>query len=96
MSDIETSAQLLREARAGGLDKAAEIARYWAAMPMRNDAYRAACREIETSCLATAGRIRRGEYENPTSDVMQSEKTCSHKSINLEDYECNDCGETPS
>lgn len=57
------------EALAEGLEKAAAIARYWKAMPMRNDAYKAACNDIETSCLATAIRIRLGEYENPTSSA---------------------------
>lgn len=60
----------LQEVRAGGLEKAAEICRYWADAPLRNEASKATCRDIEISCLATAERIRRGEYENPTSDVM--------------------------
>lgn len=66
------------EDRAGGLEKAAEIARY------HRDKYNnygclvppswiAACNEIEVSCLATAQRIRRGEYEDPVSDVMKGE-----------------------
>lgn len=60
------------DSRAAGLEKAAEIAEYHRdkygdkAVP----AWKAACDEIIVSCLATAGRIRRGEYENPTSVVM--------------------------
>ncbi len=65
----ECVAKLISEERAGGLDKAVEIARYWRDMPMRNAASQAACKDIETSCAATALRIRRGEYENPTSSV---------------------------
>lgn len=80
------------EARAGGLDKAAEICRYHASLPMRNEASKAMARDIEVSCLATAGRIRRGEYENPTSDVMQTEKDSpcdSHKEFHPH---CEECG----
>lgn len=58
------------ESRASGLDKAAEICRYHSDLPMRNEAGKAMARDIEISCLATAGRIRRGEYENPISSVM--------------------------
>lgn len=72
------------EARAGGLEKGAEIARYFRDMPLRNEAYKAACREIETSCLATAIRIRLGKPENPTSDVMQAEKAPTPKWVDKE------------
>jgi hypothetical protein len=65
-------AQALHEARAEGLDKGAEIARYWMTSPQKSAAYQAGCRDVETSCFAAAARIRRGEYENPTSEVMGS------------------------
>jgi hypothetical protein len=60
-------------ARAGGLMKAVEIVNYHASLPSRNEAWKAACRDIAVSCEATAGRILRGEYEEPTSDVMGSQ-----------------------
>jgi hypothetical protein len=63
-------AQELRLARADGIDKGAEIARYWMTSPQKSAAYQAGCRDVETSCFAAAARIRRGEYENPTSEVM--------------------------
>lgn len=66
---------LVRVAISAGLDKGAEIAKYWREYPGRNDAWRAACSDVEVSCRATAGRVSRGEYEDSTSTVMkQSEK----------------------
>lgn len=72
MAAKEALAQALREERAAGLDKAAEIARYHRDKygDKAYAAWVAACNEVEVSCLATAGRIRRGEYENPTFAVM--------------------------
>lgn len=65
-------AEAMREARAGGLEKAAEIARYHRDKFGRRlpGPWMAACEDIITSCLATAGRIRRGEYEDPVSAVQ--------------------------
>lgn len=60
---------VIQQAMAAGLYKAVEITEYWRQFPMRNDAYRGACVEIEISCRATAGRVLRGEYENPTTSV---------------------------
>lgn len=59
-----------------GVEKGAEISRYHRdkngarALP----AWVAACNDIKTSCLATAGRIRRGEYENPIAVCMSAPK----------------------
>lgn len=61
------------DARAGGLEKAIEIIKYHHDLPDRTLAFKTACQEITTSCLATVLRIRRGEYENPTSEVMSHE-----------------------
>ena len=69
---VERLDMALREARAGGLDKAIEIAGYHQNLPARKDAFKAACRDIRVSCSATAWRIRRGEPEDPTSEVMQA------------------------
>ena len=34
-------------------------------------AYKAGCDEVRISCMATASRIERGEYENPTTPLTE-------------------------
>jgi hypothetical protein len=58
--------------RIGGLQKAVEIVRYHSDLPGRVPAWKCACQDITTSLLATIGRIERGEYENPVSDVSSA------------------------
>jgi hypothetical protein len=66
-----------QDTRIGGLEKAQEIAIYHRDKygERADKAWVAACNEIIVSCAATANRIKRGEYENPTSSVMSTQVT---------------------
>lgn len=64
-----------------GMNKAASLCKYeYESMAfMRNEAAKEQARGIEICCLATAGRIERDEYENPTSSVMENAPTEQEK-----------------
>lgn len=54
-----------------GLKKAAKISQQYFYLPLKNDAYKCGCREIEASILATIHRIvNNEEFEDSTSSVM--------------------------
>jgi hypothetical protein len=55
-----------------GLRKAADLCDYEISLypTLRNEASKRQAEDIKVCCLATAGRLDRGEYENPTSQVM--------------------------
>jgi hypothetical protein len=71
----EHAAPTAQDTRIGGLEKAQEIAIYHRDKygERADKAWVAACNEIIVSCAATANRIKRGEYENPTSSVMSTQ-----------------------
>lgn len=73
-AELKQSELAYQNGRADGLEKAAEIAQEESEKIGRISAYKTFCRDISIICLATAARVRRGEYENSTSDVMGSKK----------------------
>lgn len=67
------SEEMMKRGRVAGLMKAAEICLYHKGKSAGlTEAYKAGCNEVYVSCLATADRIERGEYENPTSSVTEA------------------------
>lgn len=75
----EVIPEAFRAGAAWGLRKGAEVCRdqmrLWPTL--RNDAAKAQATDIEIICLASAGRIERGEYENSTSSVMENGRSGS-------------------
>lgn len=54
---------------AEGLRKAVEIVGYHRDLPMRNEPFKAACRDIKVSLEATIFRITLGHDDDPSTEV---------------------------
>lgn len=70
--------EIFERGRIAGLMKSAEICLYHKGKSAGlTEDYKAGCNEVYVSCMATANRIERGEYENPTSSVREAAQSSS-------------------